>query len=141
MMRQESHAHWVDFARTLEELGVRHVFGIPGDDLQAYRCFEDSPVEFHLVGDQRHGAYQALASVASGVQEVGVLVLGKGPAVTHALTGILEAREQRMPLLVVTSGVGTSRLGSGAFQELDSVLTLSSFAGRSGTVESPTHME
>lgn len=116
--------HWDALARRLAEHGVRHVFGLPADDLASYRAVVAAGLEFHLANDQRQAGYQAIASVAGYHQSVGVLFLGKGPAVTHAATAILEAREQRVPLLVITTGVGEQRWGSGAFQELNAAAVL-----------------
>lgn len=124
MSTQQVSAHWVHMAQILRQHSVRHVFGLPGDDLQAWRALTGAGLDFHLTGDQRHGGYQAVATVQAGTQPLGVLVLGKGPALTHAATAILEAREQRLPLLVVSSGVGPARQGTGAFQELDAAAVL-----------------
>lgn len=115
--------HWDDLARLLAHRGVRHVFGLPGDGLDAWHTFTAAGLRFHLVNDQRHGGYQAIASVAVRTQPFGVLVLGKGPAITHAATALLEAREQRLPLLVISSGTHPDLFGSRAFQELDATAT------------------
>lgn len=114
---------WTVLAQHLRQRGIQHVFGLPGDDLEAWHAFTDAGLRFHLVNDQRHGGYQAIASVLVKEQPFGVLVLGKGPAVTHAATAILEAREQRVPLLIVSCGVDPRNFGTGAFQELDSTET------------------
>lgn len=129
--------HWLALAVRLRERGVRHVFGLPGDGLEAWHAFTSAGLRFHLVNDQRHGGYQAIASVLVREQPFGVLVLGKGPAVTHAATALLEAREQRVPLLVVSSGVNPQLLGTGAFQELNATETTAPLTHGHATAKTP----
>ena len=122
---------WSWIGEYLKAKGVEYVFGLPSDDLVSLFAFENAGIEFIVSSDQRHSAYQAVASVQAKISDIGVVVLGRGPAVTHAMTGILEAQAQRTPLLVLTSGVSSRERWRGYFQELDASLVISSLVKRS----------
>ncbi|GAA0347550.1 glyoxylate carboligase [Streptomyces blastmyceticus] len=95
-------------------------FGLPGDDLELLRALDAAGLDLVPCRDQRNAMYMATGyALQSG--RLAVCALGKGPAVTHAATGLLEARESGAPLLVLAAGVPERRRGSGGFQELDQV--------------------
>src|SRR5262245_15775076 len=90
----------------LEELGIRHTFGIPGvhntelyDELGASESI--TPV---LVAHEGGGAFMADAVSRTGAG-VGVLAIVPAAGVTHAASGIGEAFLDGVPMLVVTGGV------------------------------------
>jgi acetolactate synthase-1/2/3 large subunit len=92
----------------LEQLGVRHTFGIPGvhnielyDELAASRTIE--PV---LVTHEMCGSFMADA-VSRTTDGVGVLAIVPGAGVTHAMSGIGEAFLGGVPMLVIAGGVRT----------------------------------
>lgn len=114
---------WDRVADGLTAHGVDTVFGLPGDDMAILGALERSGIRVVLVRDQRHALYQAIGyGRISG--RPSVCFVGKGPALTHAATGLLEARSLRQPLVLLSSGVPEERLGTGAFQELDPLETL-----------------
>jgi acetolactate synthase-1/2/3 large subunit len=95
-------------------------FGLPGDDLELVRALDAAGLDLVPCRDQRNAMYMATGyALQSG--RLAVCALGKGPAVTHAATGLLEARESGAPVLVLAAGVPERRRGSGGFQELDQV--------------------
>jgi len=90
----------------LEQLGVRHTFGIPGvhntelyDELAASGTI--TPV---LVAHECGGAFMADAVSRSGAG-LGCLVIVPAAGVTHAASGIGEAFLDGIPMLVVAGGV------------------------------------
>jgi len=90
----------------LEQLGVRHTFGIPGvhntelyDELAASETI--TPV---LVAHECGGAFMADAISRSGAG-LGCLVIVPAAGVTHAASGIGEAFLDGIPMLVVAGGV------------------------------------
>ncbi|MGW5876542.1 thiamine pyrophosphate-binding protein [Nocardiopsis terrae] len=102
----------------LEENGVDIVFGLPADDLRLPAAFRERGPRLVLCRDQRNAAFSA-TGYAMSAGRPGVVVVGKGPAVTNTLTGLLEARSSCAPVVVLAAGTDGSALGSGAFQELD----------------------
>lgn len=127
---------WDAVAARLVQHGVDRAFGLPADDMAVLAAFDKHGIAVHLVKDQRNAAYQAVAySRVAGA--LGVCFLGKGPAVTHAASGILEAQATRAPVLTLTSGVPLEALGSRAFQELDATEVLRPISAWVRRVASP----
>lgn len=90
----------------LEQIGVRHTFGIPGvhnteiyDELGASETI--TPV---LVAHEGGGAFMADAVSRSGAG-LGTLVIVPAAGVTHAASGIGEAFLDGIPMLVIAGGV------------------------------------
>ncbi|MEV1046281.1 thiamine pyrophosphate-binding protein [Streptomyces sp. NPDC049916] len=111
---------WPAVVDLLVRSGVDTCFGLPGDDLELLRALDAAGVDLVPCRDQRNAVYMA-AGYALQSGRPGVCALGKGPAVTHAATGILEARESGAPVLLLGAGTPERTRGSGAFQELDQV--------------------
>lgn len=107
----------VDYA---DALGVGTIIGLPDDELGLVHALAGSAPRFVSCRDQRNAVF-ATTGYAMQSGEVGVCVLGKGPAITNALTGVLEAACSHAPVVVVSAGTAGPRRGCGAFQELDQV--------------------
>ncbi|MFJ2767213.1 thiamine pyrophosphate-binding protein [Streptomyces sp. NPDC087300] len=111
---------WSAIVDVLVAHEVDTCFGLPGDDLELLRALDDAGLDLVPCRDQRNAMYMATGyALQSG--RLAVCALGKGPAVTHAATGLLEARESGAPVLVLAAGAPERRRGSGGFQELDQV--------------------
>lgn len=111
---------WSAIVGLLVANGVESCFGLPGDDLELLRALDSAGVDLVPCRDQRNAVYMATGyALQSG--RLAVCALGKGPAVTHAATGLLEARESGAPVLVLAAGAPERRRGSGGFQECDQV--------------------
>ncbi|WP_330239799.1 thiamine pyrophosphate-binding protein [Streptomyces sp. NBC_00525] len=109
---------WHAVADHLQHLGTEAVFGLPGDDMDLLGALEDTHTTVVLCRDQRNAMFMATGhALATG--RPAVCAVGKGPALTNALTGLLEARSAAAPVLLVAGGTALDRLGTGAFQELD----------------------
>ncbi|MFE7116414.1 thiamine pyrophosphate-binding protein [Streptomyces sp. NPDC057654] len=111
---------WSAIVDVLVANEVDTCFGLPGDDLELPRALDAAGLDLVPCRDQRNAMYMATGyALQSG--RIAVCALGKGPAVTHAATGLLEARESGAPVLVLAAGAPERRRGSGGFQELDQV--------------------
>ncbi|MFF2548116.1 thiamine pyrophosphate-binding protein [Kitasatospora sp. NPDC058063] len=111
---------WSAVVDLLVANGVDTCFGLPGDDLELLRALDAAGLDLVPCRDQRNAMYMATGyALQSG--RLAVCALGKGPAVTHAASGLLEARESGAPVLVLAAGAPERRRGSGGFQELDQV--------------------
>ncbi|MFG2284569.1 thiamine pyrophosphate-binding protein [Streptomyces sp. NPDC048595] len=114
---------WAAIADHLRHLGTTAVFGLPGDDMALLGELERSDTAVVLCRDQRNAVFMATGyALAAG--RPGVCVIGKGPALTNALTGVLEARSAAAPLILIADGTRLDRLGTGAFQELDQLTAI-----------------
>lgn len=67
----------------------------------------------------------AVAFAASGYAratgELGVCISGGGPAATSLITGIFDAQQDSVPLLILAGQVSTQRIGTDAWQETDAI--------------------
>jgi acetolactate synthase-1/2/3 large subunit len=99
--------------------GVEVVFGYPGGTiLPAYDAMLDYPIHHVLVRHEQGAAHAADGySRASG--KVGVAMATSGPGATNLVTGIATAMLDSSPMVCITGQVGTSVIGSDAFQEVD----------------------
>ena len=107
-------------AIALRELGISHVYGIPG--IPVYETFAACVDQGLRAVTTRHqqaaGLMAAAQSYLEGRLSAAVLV-SSGPAVTNLATALLVARDNGWPLLAL-SGPRPSKL-PGGFQELDAV--------------------
>ncbi|WP_203960077.1 thiamine pyrophosphate-binding protein [Actinocatenispora thailandica] len=126
----------VDF---LTDRGVDTVFGLPADDLTVLDALRDSGIRFVLNRDQRNAGFMATGyALQSGAPAV--CLIGKGPASTNVLTGVLEAAASAAPLVVLAAGTAVNRRGARAFQELDQVSLLRPLAKWAHRVDHPDRL-
>ncbi|WP_159621389.1 acetolactate synthase large subunit [Ruania rhizosphaerae] len=113
--------------RSLERLGVRDVFGIPGGSiLPTYDALLSSTRIRHVLVRHEQGAGHAAEGYACTTGQVGVAMATSGPGATNLVTALLDAQLDSVPLLVITGQVSSHVLGTDAFQEADIVgMTLS----------------
>ncbi|GGW53242.1 hypothetical protein GCM10010503_33020 [Streptomyces lucensis JCM 4490] len=132
-------AAWATAAAVLAASGTRTVFGLPGDDMYALEAAHRAGLRFVLCRDQRNALFMATGwAIQSG--GVGVAVVGKGPAVTNTLTGLLEASASAAPLLLLSGGTGAQHRGSGAFQELDQLAVVAPLVKYAARVDHPDRL-
>ena len=87
---------------TLEALGVQTVFGLPGtQNVVLYDALRRSSLRSVVASDEGAAAFMATGySRATG--GVGVLTTIPGPGFVYALSGVVEARHDSVPLLWLT---------------------------------------
>ena len=108
--------------RSLEEVGVDVVFGIPGGAiLPTYDPLMDSTRVRHILVRHEQGAGHAAEGYASATGRVGVCMATSGPGATNLVTPIADAHMDSVPLVAITGQVGESLIGTDAFQEADIV--------------------
>jgi acetolactate synthase-1/2/3 large subunit len=130
---------WRAAAEVLREAGVTVLFGLPGDDMDALGAVAGAGIRFVLCKDQRNAVFMATGyALQSG--GLGVVVIGKGPAVTNSLTGVLEASSSAAPVLVLSAGTAVERRGSGAFQELDQLAVVAPLTRWAARVDHPDRL-
>ncbi len=108
--------------RSLEEVGVDTVFGIPGGTiLPAYDPLMDSTKVRHVLVRHEQGAGHAATGYAQATGKVGVCMATSGPGATNLVTPIADAHMDSVPLVAITGQVVSSAIGTDAFQEADIV--------------------
>ncbi|WP_420827033.1 acetolactate synthase large subunit [Arcanobacterium pluranimalium] len=108
--------------RSLEELGVQDVFGLPGGSiLPTYDPLFDSRKLRHILVRHEQGAGHAAEGYAVATGKVGVCFATSGPGATNVVTALLDANLDSVPIVVITGQVGASAIGTDAFQEADIV--------------------
>ena len=108
--------------RSLEEVGVDVVFGIPGGAiLPTYDPLMDSQRVRHILVRHEQGGGHAAAGYAAATGRVGVCMATSGPGATNLVTPIADAHMDSVPMVAITGQVGASLIGTDAFQEADIV--------------------
>ncbi len=107
---------------TLQALGARTVFGIPGQ--HALGLFDAlSRSDLHFVSNRvENNAAFAADGYSRATGEVGVLFLSTGPGALTSLAGLQEAYATAVPMVVVASQIPLSGLGArrkGMLHQLD----------------------
>jgi acetolactate synthase-1/2/3 large subunit len=106
--------------RSLEELAVDVVFGIPGGAiLPAYDPLFDSQRVRHILVRHEQGAGHAATGYAQATGRVGVCMATSGPGATNLVTPIADAYMDSVPIVAITGQVPSAAIGTDAFQEAD----------------------
>ena len=106
--------------RSLEELGVDLIFGIPGGAvLPVYDPLFDSTKLRHVLVRHEQGAGHAASGYAHATGRVGVMMATSGPGATNLVTPLADAQMDSIPVVAITGQVGRSLIGTDAFQESD----------------------
>src|SRR3954465_8991280 len=106
--------------RSLEELDVDVVFGIPGGAiLPAYDPIFDSERLRHILVRHEQGAGHAAVGYAQATGRVGVCMATSGPGATNLVTPIADAYMDSVPMVAITGQVPSGAIGTDAFQEAD----------------------
>jgi acetolactate synthase I/II/III large subunit len=105
--------------RSLEEQGVEVVFGLPGGTiLPTYDPLLSSSLR-HVLVRHEQGAGHAAEGYAWATGRPGVCIATSGPGATNLVTALSDAYMDSVPMVAITGQVGTSLIGSDAFQEAD----------------------
>ena len=108
--------------RALIDQGVDVLFGYPGGAvLPIYDALFHEDRLRHILVRHEQGAAHAAEGYARSTGKPGVVLVTSGPGATNAVTGIVDALMDSIPLVVLTGQVATHLIGSDAFQEADTV--------------------
>ena len=109
--------------RSLIKEGVDTVFGYPGGSIMpVFDAMYDHREDFRQVlVRHEQGAVHAAQGYARSSGKVGLCIVTSGPGATNTLTGISDAMLDSTPIVVIAGQVGTTVLGTDAFQEIDFV--------------------
>ncbi|EHH67756.1 biosynthetic-type acetolactate synthase large subunit [Gluconobacter morbifer] len=106
--------------RVLDEQGVEVVFGYPGGAvLPIYDAlFRQNRIR-HVLVRHEQAAVHAAEAYARSTGKVGVVLVTSGPGATNAVTGLVDALMDSIPLVCLSGQVPTKLIGNDAFQEAD----------------------
>lgn len=108
--------------RSLEDLGVKDVFGVPGGAiLPVYDAINDETGFRFVLMRHEQAAGHAAEGYAVSTGQVGVCIVTSGPGATNMITPIADANMDSVPMVVITGQVGVNAIGTDAFQEADIV--------------------
>ena len=113
--------------QALIDQGVSTLFGYPGGAvLPIYDAlFQDNERNGdrlrHILVRHEQGATHAAEGYARSTGKPGVVLVTSGPGATNAITGIVDALMDSIPMVVFTGQVPTHLIGTDAFQEADTV--------------------
>ncbi len=103
----------------LKAFGVRHVFGLPGNQLRFYDALaRDGSIQHVLVRHEQAAAHMA-DGYARITGRVAVCEGSAGPGSTNLVTGLGEAFASGIPLLALATTTRSHLSGRANFQELD----------------------
>lgn len=121
-------------ARRLYEAGCRHAFGIPGGEvLTVMEALQEVGLEFVLVKHENSGGFMAEGTFhVTGAP--GVLLATVGPGVANAVNAIVNAEQDRVPLIFLTGCVDPAEAQTYNHQVFDHTALIGSVAKASFTL-------
>lgn len=104
----------------LAELGLKHVFGIPGTSILGVvdAIKNNSRVRFIQVRHEQTAAFMASA-YGKLTGHVAACLTVAGPGATNLATGLYDAKLDNSPVIALTGMVQRQLIGPGSFQEID----------------------
>lgn len=95
--------------RSLEDLGVKDVFGVPGGAiLPVYDAINDETSFRFVLMRHEQAAGHAAEGYAVSTGQVGVCIVTSGPGATNMITPIADANMDSVPMVVITGQVGVN---------------------------------
>ncbi|RKK03991.1 acetolactate synthase 3 large subunit [Pseudoroseomonas wenyumeiae] len=106
--------------RALKEQGVEVIFGYPGGAvLPIYDAIFNQNAIRHILVRHEQAAVHAAEGYARSTGKVGCVLVTSGPGATNAVTGLVDALLDSIPIVCLTGQVPTHLIGNDAFQEAD----------------------
>lgn len=106
--------------RAMQEQGVETIFGYPGGAvLPIYDALYQQEQIQHVLVRHEQGAGHAAEGYARSTGKCGVVLVTSGPGATNAVTALVDALMDSIPLVCITGQVPSHLIGSDAFQECD----------------------
>lgn len=127
---------------TLNQLGVKQFFGIPGDAInhltEAIRV--NNKCQFIAVRHEEVGAFAASAQAKLSHQP-SVCMGTAGPGAIHLLNGLYDANRDGAPVIAITGQVSTDLIGNSSHQEVDLVRLFDDVASYNQLLTNPKQVQ
>lgn len=108
--------------QSLRDEGVEYVFGYPGGAvLDIYDAIHTLGGIEHILVRHEQAAVHMADGYARSTGKVGCVLVTSGPGATNAITGILTAYTDSVPMVIISGQVMSNLIGRDAFQECDMV--------------------
>lgn len=108
--------------QSLRDEGVEYVFGYPGGAvLDIYDAIHTLGGIEHILVRHEQAAVHMADGYSRSTGKVGCVLVTSGPGATNAITGILTAYTDSVPMVIISGQVMSNLIGSDAFQECDMV--------------------
>src|ERR1700683_3276274 len=121
----------------LEQIGVRHIFGLIGDSLNPLGdAVRRSKIEWIGVRHEE-GAALAAAGQAKLTGRLGVCCGTTGPGSTHLVAGLYEASRDHAPVLALSGDMPRQMHGTDYIQTTDTDLLFHDVSLYTETISSP----
>lgn len=106
------------FVETLHHAGVRRIWGVTGDSLNAMNdsLRRHGGIEWMHVRNEEAGAFAAGAE-AQVTGQLAVCAGSCGPGNLHLINGLYDCQRNHQPVLAIASHIPSSEIGLGYFQE------------------------
>ena len=103
---------------TLESIGVKRVYGVPGDSLNGIT----DAIRTHKSVEWVHMRNEEAAAFAAGAEahltcKLAVCAGSCGPGNTHLINGLYDCHRNRVPVLAIAAQIPSKEMGSEYFQE------------------------
>jgi len=106
----------------LRDEGVEYLFGYPGGAvLDIYDAIHTLGGIEHILVRHEQAAVHMADGYARATGKVGCVLVTSGPGATNAITGILTAYTDSVPMVIISGQVMSGLIGRDAFQECDMV--------------------
>ena len=107
--------------RTLENRGVKYVFGIPGAKIDAvFDSLVDSSIQTVVCRHEQNAAFIA-GGIGRMTGKAGVCIATSGPGVSNLVTGLATANSEGDPVVALGGAVATEEALKQIHQTMDSV--------------------
>src|SRR6478736_3237308 len=106
------------FVATLEQAGVKRIYGIVGDSLNGLTdsLRRQGKIEWIHVRHEGVAAFAA-AGEAEMTGSLAVCAGSCGPGNLHLINGLFDAHRSRVPVLAIAAQIPSAEIGGGYFQE------------------------
>jgi len=125
----------------LANAGVRQIFGVTGDALNAFldAIRKDDRFEWIGVRHEENAAYMAYAQ-AELTGGIGVCAGTVGPGALHLINGLYNAKREGAGVVAITGQVAHSERGTSYFQEVDLCKMFNDICSYQAVINSPLQM-
>ena len=107
-----------DMIATLKAAGVRRIYGLPGDSINAFTdaLRRDGEIAWEHVRHEEAAAFAA-GGEAAMTGELAVCAGSCGPGNLHLINGLFDAAGSRVPVLAIAGHIPMAEIGGSYFQE------------------------